>query len=212
VTGVTGQHVGRLRRVYQKFGEELKELGGLYWSHFQAALDWDDSQDWLARAAEKNWSVTQMRSIRWETLGIAPEARGREEEPIEAELDEDFEPALREKPSPEKSPRSRDQARSAADGPTIEGPDFGDEDSLEAPRSEFHDGFSEGGEAPPPVRPFQAIGNLPDDVVEAFEGYKLAILRHKRESWREIALEEMLATLDSLKELALAPLSQPAPF
>jgi hypothetical protein len=211
VTGVTGQHVGRLRRVYQKFGETYEEFGSLYWSHFQAALDWEDSEAWLAQAAEENWSVTQMRSARWESLGVPPgELRG-EEEPIEAELDEDFEPALRQKPTPEERASSREQARSAADGPTIEGPDFGDEDSDEAPRSEFHDGFADG-DAPPPVRPFQAIGSLPDDVVEAFEGYKLAILRHKREGWREITLDEMLATLDSLKELALAPLPEAAPF
>ena len=213
VTGVTGQHVGRLRRVYQKFGETFEQFDGLYWSHFQAALDWEDSSAWLKQAIERGWSVTQMRGARWESLGIPPEDRPAEETPVEAELDEDFEPALREKPAPEALSATRDQARSADEGPRIEGPDFGDEDSGgETPRSEFHDGFDEQAEAPAPIRPFQNIGSLPDDVVEAFEGYKLAILRHKREGWGQITLDEMLATLDSLKELALTPLPEPAPF
>jgi hypothetical protein len=212
VTGVTGQHVGRLRRVFQKFGDVYQDFDGLYWSHFQAALDWEDHQAWLRQAAEQNLSVTQMRQARWDALGVSAEERAAEDEPVAAELDEDFEPALRESPSSESSAARREQARTAADGPsiegpTIEGPDFGDEDGGEQPpRSEFHDGFADEENAPPAVRPFQAIGALPDDVVEAFEGYKLAILRHKREGWREITLDEMLATLDSLKELALAPL------
>jgi hypothetical protein len=216
VTGVTGQHVGRLRRVYQKFGEVADKYERLYWSHFQAALDWEDHAAWLVQAAEKNWSVTEMRQSRWESLGIPPANRGVEEEPVEAELDEDFEPALREKPAPEPPP-GRELARTAADGPTIEGPtiegpDFGDADDDESRRSEFHDGFGDADDAPAPIRPFAAIGSLPDDVVEAFEGYKLAILRHKREGWREISLDEMLGVLDSLKELALAPLPETAAF
>src|SRR5262245_8140267 len=32
VGGVTGQHVGRLRRVYQRFGAAAAEYSGLYWS------------------------------------------------------------------------------------------------------------------------------------------------------------------------------------
>ena len=42
-------------------------------------------------------------------------------------------------------------------------------------------------------------------VADAFEQMKLAILRHKADDWQEIASDEMLAVLDSLKELALAP-------
>ena len=47
VGGVTGQHVGRLRRVFERFGESNAQYDGLYWSHFQAALDWDDAEMWL---------------------------------------------------------------------------------------------------------------------------------------------------------------------
>ncbi len=51
VGGVTGQHVGRLRRVYERFGGVYQDYEGLYWSHFQAALDWDDAEMWLEGGA-----------------------------------------------------------------------------------------------------------------------------------------------------------------
>src|SRR5437868_9520616 len=37
VGNVTGQHVGRLRRVYERFDALRGEFPLLYWSHFQAA-------------------------------------------------------------------------------------------------------------------------------------------------------------------------------
>src|SRR4051794_35092110 len=43
VGGVTSQHVGRLRRVYQRFGENHTQFDGLYWSHFQASIEWQDA-------------------------------------------------------------------------------------------------------------------------------------------------------------------------
>jgi hypothetical protein len=216
-SGVTGQHVGRLRRVYQKFGAVFERYDGLYWSHFQAALDWEDGESWLVRAVERSWSVAQMRNSRWESLGIPPDQRAEEEPPADADLDEDFEPAAREKPAPGALTPTREQARSTSDeeGRSIEGPDFGDEEdgvSRSASPSFEDEAAPDLSEPQSVVRPFQQIGHLPDDVVEAFEGYKLAILRHKREGWSEISLDELLATLDSLKELALAPMSEPAPF
>ena len=69
VGGVTSQHVGRLRRVYQRFGEAREEYDGLFWSHFQAALDWDDAEMWLEGAIHNEWSISQMRGKRWEALG-----------------------------------------------------------------------------------------------------------------------------------------------
>jgi hypothetical protein len=158
VTGVTGQHVGRLRRVFQKFGEVFQQYDGLYWSHFQAALDWEDPESWLTHAAERRWSVSQMRTERWESLGIPLEQQGAEEDSLEAELDEDFEPALREKPAPAALTPMREQARSAGGdgGPAIEGPDFGDEDSA-APMAEAGAAFEAPLDLPPPqvVRPLR---------------------------------------------------------
>ena len=56
-----------------------------------------------------------------------------------------------------------------------------------------------------PVRPFEDLGELPEDVADAFEQMKLAILRHKAAGWQDISRDEMLGALDALKELAIAP-------
>ena len=37
VGNVTPQHVGRLRRVFERFAAQRDDYPGLYWSHFQAA-------------------------------------------------------------------------------------------------------------------------------------------------------------------------------
>ena len=73
MAGVSGQHVGRLRRVYQQFSELHREFEGLYWSHFQAALDWEDAGEWLVQAANNDWSVAQMQR----TLGRIGRAADR---------------------------------------------------------------------------------------------------------------------------------------
>jgi len=73
VGGVTAQHVGRLRRVYERFGEVRKQYARLYWSHFQAAVDWPDAEMWLEGAVQNRWSVSRMRHQRWEALGAPPE-------------------------------------------------------------------------------------------------------------------------------------------
>ena len=43
------------------------------------------------------------------------------------------------------------------------------------------------------------------DLAEAFEAYKLAILRHKLAGWLEISRDDVLGTLDALKQLAVTP-------
>lgn len=208
VGGVTGQHVGRLRRVYQRFGAAHEQYAGLYWSHFQAALDWADAEMWLEGAVQNAWSVSAMRRSRWETLGALPDQAPKEEDIVATETDEDFEPARNETPSTISG--RYDQVQ----GPDLsEGPDFGDDDSDAAPTGEMYvpaDYAASAGDAAP-IRPFENLPPLPDDVAEAFEQFKLVVLRHKAEQWSEISRDDLVAALDSLKQLALAP-SVEAPF
>ncbi len=72
VGGVSPQHVGRLRRVFERFGAVFTQYGGLYWSHFHAALDWPDAEMYLEGAVQNGWSVPEMRNQRWEAMGGAP--------------------------------------------------------------------------------------------------------------------------------------------
>jgi hypothetical protein len=188
VGGVTGQHVGRLRRVSQRFGHVQEHYPGLYWSHFQAAIDWDDAEMWLEGARQSGWSVAQMREQRWTTLGKLEADRPRADDVIPSETDEDFEPTRNLSP-----PITGEY--SEVTGPRYDGPDFGEEpsgavaewtaDTDSAPSVEL-------------VRPFE-------NLAEAFDSMKLAILRHKRDAWHAIAAADVLRSLDALKTLVTAP-------
>ncbi|MDA1053569.1 MAG: hypothetical protein O3C40_24235 [Planctomycetota bacterium] len=212
---VTGQHVGRLRRVYQRFGNVSQQYDGLFWSHFQAALDWDDAEMWLEGAVQNSWSVSQMRRTRWETLGAIESDQPRDEDIVVSEMDEDVEPSLDRAEDGVKSSTSRGDGQSS---PWHEGPDFGDEDaSADAKGASKKSGASiyaddDTRETIEFVRPFENLGELPVDLAEAFDAFKLAILHHKQESWEQISRDDVLASLDALKELALAPSADDAGF
>jgi hypothetical protein len=204
VGAVTGQHAGRLRRVYERFGTAYQDYAGLYWSHFHAALDWHDAEMWLEGAVQSDWSVSQMRRQRWEATGAAPADRPRDEDIVVASPDEDVVPQDQE-------PLARRLSDDLVEihGPAPEGPDFGDAHGTGG--SGLGDGSAVAytdvspEESVPLVRPFENLAELPEDLAEAFEAFKLAILRHKAERWAQISLADVLAALDSLKQLALAP-------
>ncbi len=212
VGGVTGQHIGRLRRVFERFGESNSQYDGLYWSHFQAALDWDDAEMWLEGTIQNKWSVSKMRKARWEAIGAPEELKPSEEDIITTELNEDLD--VREDHEPMVS---QSTVGDPDDNRVIEGPDFGDEDEEMASVSKEADGgphiYSEDDNTTVPfVRPFENIPDLPEDVGEAFESFKLTIIRHKAEDWQQIAREDMLSALESLKELTLAPATSDSSF
>ena len=214
VGGVTGQHAGRLRRVFTRFGDSCAQYAGLYWSHFQAALDWADAEMWLEGAVQNGWSVSAMRRSRWETLGALPEEAPRAEDVVASETDEDFEPARKETPSTITG-QYKDIQSDGSQGPNFgDGPDFGDAESGRessngnlATRTETQSSADDDELAA--VRPFENLPPLPDDVADAFEQFKLVILRHKAEQWSDISRDDLLASLDSLKQLALTPGDQP---
>ena len=115
VGGVTPQHVGRLRRCYDRFGHVFGEYDGIFWSHFYAALDWDDAEMWLEGAVQNKWSVSGMRKERWETLGKVGD-KPAEGEIISTEINEETQSlSLSEKP--------RNNDRDYIEGPVHEGPD-----------------------------------------------------------------------------------------
>lgn len=212
VGGLTPQHAGRLRRVFQRFGEVHQQYEGLFWSHFLAAVDWHDAEMWLEGAARNKWSVAETRRMRWQTLGAVPEDEPREGDMVAAELDEDLQDPAEEAP------------------PTrIVAEDYGEVQALPPPqqagRSE-QDAACETAtasagaaataveESQPTVRlvrPFENLPQLPADLAEALESFKLVILRHKTEGWRQIAPGDVLAVLDALKELVLAPSADAPP-
>ena len=119
--------------------------------------------------------------------GALENERPDDKDIVTNDLDEDFEPATNETPgSPEIS--------SAADvqlGAREEGPDFGDTDEVRQDPSKTAPGasvYADDLDASTVefVRPFADLKDLPEDLAEAFEAFKLAILHHKMNDWEEI--------------------------
>lgn len=209
VGGVSGQHVGRLRRVYQRFGAAQEKFSGLYWSHFQAALDWNDAEMWLEGAVQSGWSVARMRQQRWETLGRVESERPHAADEAAEEADGDYQ-------APHETPETITGTYEEVQGPRHEGPDFGDDETSAQPQSRgANEVAGEGEYSRPPVelvQPFAALPALPDDLAEAFDSFKLALLRHKTDGWKQVSCDDALRAIEALKALVLAPSSEDAPF
>lgn len=210
VGAVTSQHVGRLRRVFDRFGESYGSYRSLYWSHFLAALDWDDAELWLEGASRSDWSVSQMRRTRTESMGGDPANEAlRDEELIASELDDGFVGLVQE--DEEGDARSdRDASDRIESASFAEGPDFGDEDresdSLEADSNDLDgSGDAYGGEGESvgaSGNPFSELGGLPLDIADALEQFKLSIIRHRASKWSEVSQSQMLTVIDALRVFA----------
>jgi hypothetical protein len=198
VGNVSPQHVGRLRRVHERFAQVAEKFPGLYWSHFQAALDWEDAEMWLEGAVQNQWSVAAMRNQRWETMGAVPDQQPKEEEIVDGEPDEDAGPVEADPPATIGQTPAEVQD---LDGETAEVDD-------EGPEVVPFDEPQLVGDQPatvPPLQPFAEMPKLPADLAEPFEALKLAIVQHKLTGWQEISRDELLAALDALRQLAMAP-------
>ncbi len=198
VGGVTPQHVGRLRRVYDRFHQTHKTYAGLYWSHFLSALDWEDAEMWLEGAVQSKWSVSEMRRKRWETLGGDPASEPKESEVSASTEDEDFTPLAESDPGTSVA----DGPRSVAEGPRPDGPDFGDEDDVGSPAAESNSEADDSlawEETAPPESPFAALPSLPVDLAEALEQFKLGIIRHRASGWSEVSQNDVVKALEALK-------------
>jgi hypothetical protein len=185
-----------LRRVFDRFGESRDSYPGLYWSHFQAAVDWDDAEMWLEGAVQNNWSISEMRKTRWEATGAAAESKPQDSEIVAAELDEDAGVQL----------EVRSTAPFESEVAEVRGFDTDSDDDGEPADSHLAadaDDSSVANERPA-HQPFAELPSLPSDVTDAFESFKLCILRHRLAGWQEISQGDLLATLDALKELASA--------
>ncbi len=204
VGNVTPQHVGRLRRVSERFGDTHEQYAGLFWSHFQAALDWPDAEMYLEGAVQSGWSISQMREERWEALGGRPDEKPQASDIVASEMDEDVS-ARDDAVSPtisESLGEVRDDESSGDDNEEF--PPF-DHDGSEGASDSSSSASPMDAPAAPLLRPFEALPPLPDDLKEAFELMKLAILAHKVCGWGDIARDDVLSMLESLKKLALAP-------
>ena len=196
---VTPQHTGRLRRVHQRFATARETYEGLYWSHFQSALDWDDAEMWLEGAVQSGWSIAQMQGERSRTLGALVE------EQVEAagdEMDEDSFDLPADRMPQGAAPLAGDSGGAVS---FVDAAPVNSEADGEAAGHDFADAVGSYDESTPPLRPFENLPDLPADLREAFDSFKLAIVHHRIAKWQEVSQADVLATLDALRQLALAP-------
>lgn len=68
LTGWVYESVNRAVAVFDRMGSVREKFPLLKWSHFRAAMNWDDSEHWLEMATENEWSKDKMRTERAESL------------------------------------------------------------------------------------------------------------------------------------------------
>ncbi|MBR5414706.1 MAG: hypothetical protein IK105_02105 [Thermoguttaceae bacterium] len=216
IGGISSQHVGRLRRVYEKFGADDapwrgEEYKSLYWSHFQAALDWDDAPRWLKKASVEALSVAQMRIARWEEYGAPADRKPKESDIVASEPDEDVNPRNDSQAEfldtvPVALSEDKDEAKKSAAPEETPSPD--DEKPDNSALLE-----SKGSDEPwtSPVAPtgeiLRAMGDfpaLPDDLARPIAELKEAILNHKVSGWADVSQNDLVVWLGALRGLVLS--------
>ena len=55
------------------------------------------------------------------------------------------------------------------------------------------------------VRPFAGLPDLSSDLAHAFDQFKLALLHHKANEWKEISHDDALKAIEALKTMVMAP-------
>jgi hypothetical protein len=203
---VSPQHVGRLRRTYDRFGEVYGDYAGLYWSHFFAALDWNDAEMWLEGAVQNNWSVSKMRYQRWETLGAV---EGQRPDPLEiVSSPEDDGVRVATAYESRDDVVRRDELPSAK-GPVFEGPDFGDDDQATNAVDSRHasDELALAGDR---IDIQATLDALPDEISRPFVKLREAIARHKSDDWSSVKRIHLVALVNDLRQLLRKEPATPA--
>lgn len=205
VEGVSPQHVGRLRRVYERFQSSYESYEGLFWTHFMTALDWSDAELWLEGAVQSRWSISQMRRTRWESMGQDPAQLSDESEIVTAEVDGDFSPLSESDDATETDRELQD--RIGTTGPLNEGPDFGEDGSIGEQEHDDQDNYEDleslaDESLNDRSSPFASLPQLPVDIAEAMEQFKIAIVRHRATQWQDVSPETVQQVLDALGSFA----------
>ncbi|MDR0328609.1 MAG: DUF2281 domain-containing protein [Planctomycetaceae bacterium] len=211
VGNVTPPHVGKLRRVAERFGEKHNDFAGLYWSHFNSALDWDDAELWLEGAVQNGWSVAQMRVQRWEALGDAVEQKPNEEDIYISEIDE----AVYRQSTPDRiEGRNVEIGTADIDLPSVAVPNVPTPNPVAEPLKKK--GQPKNSKTMPTeasgcvpstgelLMSLKGISEFPADLAEPLELLQVAILNHKLACWKSLPAEQVCRALENLKMLTVA--------
>ncbi len=215
------QHVGRLRRVFERFGQVYESYPGLYWSHFYAALDWDDAELWLQGAVENRWTVQQMQQQRAGTLQQPPPPEPQETEvfawsfPV-YEQNGNTAPGEAEFPGQGSSSEAASEQAEASGMQSVPAEQAPARQATVAQEEQQHEETSvpEDSESVPPAeqKPVTvaaaALPELPEDLIEPLEAFKLAVLHHKQTGWQAVSPQEVLQAVDHLRQFVVTVSSQ----
>jgi hypothetical protein len=80
--GLSGDQVYQRRRVWESFSDVHQEYAQLKWSHFYAALNWDEAAECLQWADEMQATVAEMKAWRRAQLGEDLNEQVEEEAPF----------------------------------------------------------------------------------------------------------------------------------
>lgn len=196
---VTPQHVGRLRRTWDRFGLVHQDYKKLYWSHFFAALDWEDAEMWLEGAVQNKWSVSKMRYQRWETMGQLKENEPQPQEIVASSGEEGVAEASAAIASSLDSGETAYKGDgSTIQGPLREGPDFGEEDDAE---STALPGQTREGLQGDRVDLDSILTDITDDIAEPFQKLRAAIVDARDNEWTTVKRIDVIALVNDLKML-----------
>lgn len=192
---VTPQHVGRLRRTWERFGSVYQDYDGLFWSHFLAALDWEDAEMWLEGAVQNEWSVSKMRYQRWETLGKLKEDTPEAGDIVASSGDEGLGDSVAAiASSPDSGETVYKDDGSAIQGPLREAPDFGEESDEPAPaRDPATDGDR--------VDIDSILADITDDIAVPFRDLRAAIIDARDNDWASVRRIDVIALVNDLRML-----------
>ncbi len=197
---VSPQHVGRLRRVHERFHDAWRSYEGLYWTHFLVACEWPDAEMWLEGALQNDWSVAQMRRQRAETLGSLPAgaddnpqimaADGISEELLEGDVPSDV--VVEHLATISTGADSANRATSQGTTPRPrEARRLDEVDRL------LHFEPLSSLDEPP------TLAELPADFSKSLDHFSAVLCKHKQIGWVQLSRDVVLATLESLRMLVL---------
>lgn len=222
IGNVSSQHVGRLRRVFERFGDaaayrENDRFSHLYWSHYQAALDWEDADEWLEKASNESLSVALMRIARWEKYGAPADKKPKPEEIVPAEPDEDVNPlndsdadiidvgSLGDEAEEKTKPDKKKSTAEDADEETI---DYSGDPEIQAEldraRGSDEVWLPQVRTTDAVLRSFADLPKLPDSLADPLDALKMAILDQRLAGWPDAEPAALVEWLRKLAELATA--------
>ncbi len=90
LVGLSADQVYQRRRVWETFGDVVESYASLKWSHFYAAVAWDDAPECLQWAEDNESTVSEMRAwrraSRGEDASETPEASPLADDPLAGPL------------------------------------------------------------------------------------------------------------------------------